>query len=134
MKNIRDNAAILIESKKLAKTDVVVNGIDYIGDTGYLYEFVGFEDVIVVLPTSKLNTSHNLATLHSFGSTLNSLYYLERSDKDGKCKELLKYDLIDVFDTIDGGKDDLVENEETNIFYATRPKKSKSNEPADEDD
>lgn len=79
IKNIRDNAAILIESKKLTKNDIAVNGIDYIGNTGYLYEIVNFKDVIIALPVSKLNTPHNLATLNHFGDTLNSLYYLKVS-------------------------------------------------------
>lgn len=76
IKNIRDNAAILIEWKKLTKNDITVNGIDYIGDTGYLYEIVYFKDVIIALSVSILSTPHNLVTLSHFGDTLNSLYYL----------------------------------------------------------
>lgn len=41
----------------------------------------------------------------------------------GKAKELFNYDLIDVFDTVDDVKDDDVENEETNVFYAPKSKK-----------
>ncbi|KAI9478302.1 MAG: hypothetical protein EXX96DRAFT_570340 [Benjaminiella poitrasii] len=129
VKNIRDNKAILIESKKLIKNDIAVNGIDYIDDIGYLYEIVHFQDVIAVLPVPKLNTLHNLVTLNHFGDTLNSLYYLKcklvkLSDevKIGKSKESFKYDLIDIFNMADDDKDNYVENEETNIFYATRSK------------
>ncbi|CAO3641220.1 unnamed protein product [Mucor fragilis] len=36
VKNVRDNAAILIENKKLAGGEIAVHDIDYIGDVGYM--------------------------------------------------------------------------------------------------
>lgn len=39
IKNLCDNAAIMIESKRtINKSNINMNGTDYIGDTGYLYD------------------------------------------------------------------------------------------------
>lgn len=56
---------------------------------------------------------------------------LSNDIKIGKAKESLSYDLVDVFDTLDGEEDD-IENEETKVFYAPKPKKLKSNDQTDE--
>lgn len=78
VKNLRDNAAVLIESSKATNNDnIIINGIDYIGDTGYLYQLNAFEDIMIASPVSILITPSNLASLRNFGDTLNSLYYLK---------------------------------------------------------
>lgn len=46
IKNIRDNGAIMIESKKLTKNNaIIVNGINYVGDAGYLYKIVNYQKI-----------------------------------------------------------------------------------------
>lgn len=78
VKNLRDNAAVLIESNKLTKDDSdIVNGIDFVGDVGYMYKLVKYQDVIVATPVSKLVTPCDITTLKLFDYTSNSLYYLK---------------------------------------------------------
>lgn len=55
VKTLRDNAAILIESKKANSNNKInINGVDYIGGSGYLYQLGAFEDVLVASPISTL--------------------------------------------------------------------------------
>lgn len=53
IKNLCDNSAIMIESKRAIKKDNInINGIDYIGDTSYLYQLDEFGDVLIATPIS----------------------------------------------------------------------------------
>ncbi|CAO3703102.1 unnamed protein product [Rhizopus stolonifer] len=134
VKNLRDNAAIMIESKKVTKDkNIGINGIDYIGDTGYLYQLDTFEDVIIASPISILVTPSNLATLKIFDETLNALYYLKsklvelsNDIKAGKAKEKMSFALVDIFD-VRGEEDNESEYDESNVFYAPKLKKCKPN-------
>jgi hypothetical protein len=78
VKNLRDNAAIMVESIKLIEDgDIAINGIDYVGNSGYAYEMVEFKDVLVALPVSRMNTPENIEMLKEFESTLNCVYYVK---------------------------------------------------------
>lgn len=67
VKNLRDNAAVFIESKRATNnSNISVVGIDYIGKTGYLYQLEACEDVLIASPISLLNTPCNLASLNNF--------------------------------------------------------------------
>jgi hypothetical protein len=54
----------MVDSIKLTgDADVIVNGIDYVGDIGYTYEMKRYEDVIVALPISVINTPQEYRTI-----------------------------------------------------------------------
>lgn len=124
----------MIESSKAANNnDITVNGIDYIGDTGYLYQLNAFEDIMIASPVSILITPSNLTSLKAFDETLNSLYCLKsklmelsNEIKTGRVKETRNFDLVDVFDTDDNESEE--EGDVTNVFYASKPKKIRTNE------
>ncbi|KAI8091819.1 hypothetical protein BDF21DRAFT_149669 [Thamnidium elegans] len=134
VKNLRDNAAVMIDSSKATNNNnITVNGIDYIGDTDYLYQLNVFEDIMITSSVSTLITPSNLASLKTFGETLNSLYHLKsklmelsNKIKTGKVKETRKFDLVDAFDTDDNADEE--EDDETNVFYASKSKKIRTNE------
>lgn len=68
MKNLRDDDAIMVGSRKVTQTqDVIVNGIDLISNVVYLYKMMNYRDVVIALPISKLSTPHNLASLNFYG-------------------------------------------------------------------
>lgn len=78
VKNLRDNAAVFIESKRATNnSNISVMGIDYIGNTGHLYQVDAFEDVMIAFPCSILHTPCDLASLNNFDETLNSFCYLK---------------------------------------------------------
>lgn len=51
--------------------------IDFVGNTGYAYDMVSYEHIIVVLPISLINTTKYLAGLKDLGLTLNIIYYIK---------------------------------------------------------
>jgi hypothetical protein len=68
----------MVDSIKLTgDADVIVNGIDYVGDIGYTYEMKRYENVIVALPISVINTPKNIESLKEFRSTLKVIYYIK---------------------------------------------------------
>lgn len=76
VKNLRDNASIIYESRKvLNSTDsFIVNGIDFIGDSGYAYKLIEYEDVVVALPISKMIIPNNIYSFEEFKKTLETIY------------------------------------------------------------
>lgn len=135
VKNLWDNAAVFIESKKATiDSNINVMGIDCIGDTGHLYRADAFEDVRIASAISILNTPCNLASLNNFDETLNSLKLLENKlvefsneIKVAREKETRKFDFVDVFDDEDEDADSQ-EVRESSVFHALKSKKLRASE------
>ncbi|CAO3703367.1 unnamed protein product [Rhizopus stolonifer] len=130
IKNLRNNAAIVTESMKMiGDADVIINGIDFIGDFGYTYEMMNYEDVIIALPISTVNTPKDIASLKGFRSTLNIIYYIKAQliklslqIKTARTNQSLQFELADVFDTVEEKKR---EENEPNTFYSPKIHKAK---------
>jgi hypothetical protein len=55
----------------------IVNGIDFIGDSGYAYKLIEYKDVVVALPVSKIATPNTMASFEEFKKTLKTIYTLK---------------------------------------------------------
>ncbi|CAO3668125.1 unnamed protein product [Rhizopus stolonifer] len=137
IKNLKNNAAVMTESIKMVDdTDIIINGIDFIGDFGYTYEMMNYEDVVIALPISTMNTPKDIASLKSFRSTLNVIYCIKAQliklslqIKAARTNQSLQFELADVFDTVEEKKR---EESDPNIFYLPKIHKIKLTDQQEE--
>ncbi|CAO3703207.1 unnamed protein product [Rhizopus stolonifer] len=77
-KNFMNNAAIMVDPINLTEdVSFIINVIDYIGNVGYTYELVNYEDVFVAWSIFAINTPKDLESPKDFRSTLDALYYIK---------------------------------------------------------